>query len=256
MPHPLKHQIDVLGSVLSSTLTGWRGTMTVELALSPAQPLILFDMEGCPYCRAVRENLTALRLDALIQPCPKGGHRFRAEAQKLCGRQQFPLLLDPNTQTIMLESAAIIEYLWSSYGTGATPSRLRPNPLSRTLSGLATAVRGMHGISATPSKAPDEPLHLWSFESSPYSRLVRERLCELEIPYILHNLGKEQWADIGPARMRIKPGPYHPLPNGPRAALLERVGRVQVPYLEDPNTGKNLFESADILEYLNQTYAR
>ncbi len=230
--------------------------MAIDMPQAPAQPLILFDMEGCPYCRAVRETLTALRIDALIQPCPKGGQRFRPEAQKLCGRQQFPLLVDPNTQTIMLESAAIIDYLWSNYGTGTTPARFRPNLINRTLSSLATAVRAMHGMNAVASRLPEEPLHLWSFESSPYSRVVRERLCELEIAYVLHNLGKEQWADIGPAKMRIKPGPYQPLPNGPRAALLERVGRVQVPYLEDPNTGKNLFESADILDYLNQTYAR
>lgn len=30
---------------------------------------------------------------------------------------------------------------------------------------------------------------------------------------------------------------------------------MQVPYLEDPNTGVKMFESADIVEYLQQTYA-
>lgn len=29
----------------------------------------------------------------------------------------------------------------------------------------------------------------------------------------------------------------------------------QVPYLEDPNTGVAMFESAEIVEYLKQTYA-
>ena len=105
------------------------------------------------------------------------------------------------------------------------------------------------------AKVAAQPLHLWSFESSPYSRLVRERLCELELPYVLHNLGKEQFADMGPARLRVRPGPYKPLPDGPRAAMLRRVGRVQVPYLEDPNTGSKLFESEDILAYLERQYA-
>lgn len=29
----------------------------------------------------------------------------------------------------------------------------------------------------------------------------------------------------------------------------------QVPYLEDPNTGIQMFESAEIIEYLRATYA-
>jgi hypothetical protein len=30
---------------------------------------------------------------------------------------------------------------------------------------------------------------------------------------------------------------------------------LQVPYMEDPNTGAKMFESADIVEYLRATYA-
>ena len=37
---------------------------------------------------------------------------------------------------------------------------------------------------------------------------------------------------------------------------MERAGRIAVPYLVDPNTGTELFESADILDYLDQTYGR
>ena len=53
---------------------------------------------------------------------------------------------------------------------------------------VATSLcRAVRGLKARPSKAPDEPLELYSFESSPYSRLVRERLSELELPYVLRN---------------------------------------------------------------------
>ncbi len=38
--------------------------------------------------------------------------------------------------------------------------------------------------------------------------------------------------------------------------LLDRAGRIAVPYLIDPNTGKELFESEAILDYLDQTYGR
>ena len=60
----------------------------------------------------------------------------------------------------------------------------------------------------------------------------------------------------GPAALRLRPGPYQPKPGGRRAQLLARWGRVQLPYLEDPNTGAAMFESADIITYLEQHYAR
>ena len=63
---------------------------------------------------------------------------------------------------------------------------------------------------------------------------MRERLCTLELPYRLHNVARGSAA---------------------RADLRERAGKVQVPYLEDPNTGAHLFESADILRYLEANYA-
>lgn len=71
------HQARVLGSVVTSTLSGWRGTSVVHAATMPAQMLQLYDMEGSPYCRLVREVLTALGLDAEVYPCPRGGRRFR-----------------------------------------------------------------------------------------------------------------------------------------------------------------------------------
>jgi glutathione S-transferase len=39
-----------------------------------------------------------------------------------------------------------------------------------------------------------------------------------------------------------------------RAAFIERAGKMQVPYLADPNTGIEMFESADINTYLDDTY--
>ena len=41
-----------------------------------------------------------------------------------------------------------------------------------------------------------------------------------------------------------------------RTELLERAGKVQVPYLVDPNTSTEMFESDAILDYLTATYAR
>lgn len=252
----IAHHLRVLSSVVASTLTGWRGTMAQAAPdrAQPEQPLRLYDIEASPYCRSVREALTALHLDADIRPCPKQGSRFRPEAEQLGGKQQFPLLVDPNTGTVMYESRDIVDYLFRTYGEGHTPARYSQSALKTPLSMVSTAVEALRGRQMRANRAPAQPLELWSFESSPYSRLVRERLCELELPYRLHNVGKEHWTELGPAKQRLKPGPYQPIAGGKRAAFLLRAGRVQVPYLEDPNTGTMLFESADILAYLDHTY--
>lgn len=46
-----------------------------------------------------------------------------------------------------------------------------------------------------------------------------------------------------------------PFAGGKRDLLMAKNGQVQVPYLVDPNTGISMYESKDILEYLNKTYA-
>ncbi len=255
MSNVLVHNLNVLGSVTTSSFTAWRGCLVVKQAAQPAQPIILYDMEACPFCRRVREALTALNLDVDIRPCPKGGRVFRAQAEKLAGKQQFPLLVDNNTNTVMYESSDIVNYLFKEYGGRPVPGYYQSKVWQPALGSLASAASGLRGLRAAMSKRPEQPLHLWSFEGSPFSRLVREKLCELEIPYTLHNMGKEHWTEIGPARQRLKPGPYRPVPGGKRDAFFQKHQRVQVPYLEDPNTGQGLFESDRILAYLDSHYA-
>jgi len=121
---------------------------------------------------------------------------------------------------------------------------------------LASALHGDAGLHAQPSRAPRKPLELYSFESSPYSRLVRERLCELELAWILRSFGKEQFADWGPANRRFSLNLWSPKPGGRREKMLSDTGKAQVPYLIDPNAKIELFESVKILEHLDQHYAR
>jgi len=255
MRHKLLHQAAVAGSIVSSSLNLWRGSLVVRAAAQPALPLTLYEYEGCPYSRLVREVLTALHLDVEIRPCPRLGKRFRAEAERVGGKQLFPLLHDANTDTTLYESRDIIAYLFRTYGGREVPSMYQRKVGQVVLGGIASGVRFGRGVIARRSKAPAQPLHLWSFESSPYSRLVRERLCELELPYTLHNLGKEHWKEAGPAARRIAPNPYVPRAGGKRHAFWSAHQRVQVPYLEDPNTGAALFDSQRIVDYLESTYA-
>jgi glutathione S-transferase len=251
----VRHGSAVLSSTLSSTFEGWRGTFVVYAATQPEKPLTLYDFEACPFCRRVREALTALHLDVDIRPCPRNGQRFRTEALRIGGKAQFPLLVDANVDMVLYESETIVEHLFRQYGPGDVVAAYRARPLAPVTRALAFATRLGRGLSARPSHAPREPLRLWSFEASPFSRLVRERLSELELPYTLHNLGKEHWKESGPATRRITPNPYVPRAGGKRHAFWRAHGRVQLPYLEDPNSGAALFESARIIAYLEQTYA-
>jgi len=247
--------LDVLNSGLTSTLRFWRGTSARGSARQPARPLQLYEFEACPYCRLVREALTELDLDAMIYPSPHGGRRFRPKVARLGGKQQFPFLVDPNTDESMYESADIIDYLYRTYGRRPAPSRLL-RPLEVSSSMLAAIPRLRAGSRARPSRAPGKPLELFSFESSPYSRRVRELLCELELPYLLRNTGKARWQDMGPPAFRATLFPQLPVAGRTRTELLERAGKVQVPYLVDPNTDTAMFESDAIRQYLIDTYAR
>lgn len=256
----LGHQLTILRSVASTLLQGGRGVSGTAFPKQPELPIKLYDMEGCPFCRRVREVLTLLNLDVEIYPCPKNGLRFRPEAIAQSGQALFPFLVDENTGTALLESQAIIDYLFQAYGsTGKTPRKWQ-NLSAKPVAGmLVSAASGMRGLNAEAGNAgrrlPAEKLHLWSFEASPYSRPVRELLCELEIPYVLHNVAKERWQDMGPAVLRAKPGPYVPVAGGKRERELPVMqNRMQVPYLIDPSNGVHMFESKNILQYLRSSY--
>lgn len=252
LPRPLA----VATSLLASQLRGWRGTGAYRPAVrQPAQLLELYEYEGSPYCRLVREALTELDLDAMIYPCPKGGSRHRPRAKALGGKLQFPFLVDPNTGTKLYESADIVAYLRKTYASRDTTPGVLDRPIKLATSLLASIARRTRGLTARPSKPAEKPLELFSFESSPYSRLVREVLSELELRYVLRNTGKGHWKDLGPPSVRDT---LHKAPKGTgrnRKVLEERTGRVQLPYLIDPNTGREMFESASIVRYLEETYA-
>jgi glutathione S-transferase len=251
---PMSAMLDVTASTLASTLRLWRGTLARPAARQPAKLLELYDIENCPYCRLVREALTELDLDALILPCPKNGERFRPRAKQLGGKAQFPFLVDPNSGQQLYESADIVEYLFREYSATMSPARLL-HPARVAGSMFASAARAGQGQKARTARAPRKPLELFSFESSPFSRRVRELLCELEIRYVLRSTGKALWQDMGPPGMRRRLFPELPVEGRNRQELLRRAGKVQVPYLADPNTGTEMFESEHIRRYLLATYA-
>ncbi|MBR5557999.1 MAG: glutathione S-transferase N-terminal domain-containing protein [Acinetobacter sp.] len=226
----------------------------------PEKPLQLYEFEGSPFCRRVREVLTLLNLDYEVYPCPKGGQKYRKIVQEKGGKQQFPFLVDENSGVALYESQDIIHYLFQHYGkTGKTPQKFAHYPQLPVVALAGTLVNGARGIwinkKIIDRAAPAELLELWGFEASPFTRVVRATLAELELPFIYHNVAKERWQDMGPAVLRFKPGKYQALAGGKREKVMNVMGRdIQVPYLVDPNTGVKMFESAAIVKYLNKHY--
>lgn len=247
--------LDFSTSMLATLSEQGRGVQSRAAARQPEELLELYDMEGCPFCRLVREALTDLDLDAMVYPCPKGGTRFRLLVEKLGGVQQFPFLMDPNTDEALYESADIIAYLYATYGDRPAPRPWLTKSVHTAGSLGASVLRRGRGLRAREARMPQEPLELFSFEASPFARPVRELLTELEIPYVLRQTGRTQamdWA-LPAIRGRIAPD-YQPTQRN-RVELLARSGRVAVPYLIDPNTGVEMFESQEIIRYLKSEYA-
>jgi glutathione S-transferase len=226
--------LDLTTSSLTTLARAGLGMRVGAIGPRPAQLLELYEFEACPFCRKVREALSILDLEAMVYPCPKGGGRYRDALRERGGKAQFPYLVDPNTGIEMYESDAIIRYLFERYGDGSPPALLRAGALGDASSALSGIPRLAAGSRKRSSTAPAQPLELYSFEASPFCRLVREELTSLEIPYWLHNVAKGSPS---------------------RDAFEKRSGKVMVPWLSDPNTGTELFESADILQYLRETYA-
>jgi len=245
--------LDIVSSATASTLRSWRGTSANKTIQQPKEHIILFDREGCSECRFVREALTELNFDVMIAPCPKGGRNIR-KLKRESGTDKLPRLVDPNTEKNLTGRKAIIDYLYSTYRGVPAPKQLNDNLFNNLSSVIASAVRLNAGSTSRATRPAELPLTLYSFESSPFSRPVRELLCELELPYQLINLGKQQLSDMGPAKPRFTLKPYQPIANSKRADFFKQHGNVQVPYLVDPNTGTEMFESKDILNYLRKQY--
>lgn len=122
---------------------------------------------------------------------------------------------------------------------GTDPSSPAPRWLNVTTSGLASISRLPYGTTAgrSSSKRSSDPSQLpvvYEFEACPFCRRVREAVTDLDLTVM-----------------------YCPCPKGSirhRDEVLEKGGKAQFPFMVDPNTGAEIYESRDIVEYLYATY--
>lgn len=113
---------------------------------------------------------------------------------------------------------------------------MHPPPPITALMRLARRLGLARGILARSRErpVPGALLELYGFEGCSACARVRATLTELDLDYIHRS------CPIGSERNRMR--------------LKARGGRVRVPYLVDPNTGTELYESAQIVAYLESRY--
>ena len=76
-------------------------------------------------------------------------------------------------------------------------------------------------------------IELWAYECSPFVRPVKEKLSSLGLPHKIVSCSRG-------SRNRDR--------------MVEKTGRFQVPYMVDENTGIEMYESAEIVQYLESCY--
>ncbi|XP_075110885.1 uncharacterized protein LOC107804049 isoform X3 [Nicotiana tabacum] len=144
--------------------------------------------------------------------------------------------VNPPMHLQIFEFGDIVKYLFQQYDQGRNPSTglLESTIITGWMPTLLRAGRGMTLWDRSRKEPPPKKLELFSYENNPYARIVREALCELELPYILNNVAE------GSAREEL---------------LIKISGGKEVPYLVDPNTGTQIGDYKKIISYLFQTYS-
>ena len=81
--------------------------------------LVLYELEGCPYCAKVTRKLDELGLEYESRMVPRA-HSERTEVEEVSGQTGVPVLVDEEHGVEgMPESDDIVAYLERTYGDGA-----------------------------------------------------------------------------------------------------------------------------------------
>ena len=220
----------------------------------PPLPLILYESESDADSKLVREACSMLSLIVTMYPMPINGPRYRnkinpndfintkSPSTTIPNDSTFPYLLDPNTSVKLAGSRRIIDYIFTKYGPPGQPV---PDMLQQPMNGVnfprlaaslgVSFIVNNAGGTYIDSNLPNnvQPFVLYAYEGSPFCKVVRETLCSYEIPHTIY---------------------YTPRGSVNRQRLYDETKRFQVPYIQDPNTGIDLFESEAIVEYIQKQY--
>lgn len=199
----------------------------------PRKPIVLYEYEGSSDCKKVRDACAMLDLSVEIRPCPgetTGYADIMCVATK--GRRDVPFMFDPNPSMLKPElygAKEIVPYLFESYGPGV-------DKIPKSVQGSGS--KGGKGAKVKKNARNDnmrmKPITIFGWEGCKTVTPVRKTLNELGLAHIFINCNQ------GSANRK----------------LLEKrtKGVFQVPYIIDPNTGVEMFESKEICQYLDSTY--
>ena len=200
-------EIDTLTSGLASVSRLPYGiTVAPELSGSSASPPVrphsskiqIYQFEGCPFCRRVREACTHLDIEYTVVPCGRDSrHRKQVEnAASLMGRKAtYPFMEDLEMGVQLFESEDIIKHLIDNYGGGAGLPEPKDYFLTSTLTTgwIPSLLRGGRGGKVAPSVVGSPPaqktLVLYDYDGNQFSRLVREALVELDLVHVIKSVG-------------------------------------------------------------------
>lgn len=219
------------------------GSSLVETFKRPTSPIIIYEYEGSPFCRKVRDACVHLDLTVEYRPCPIARYGWSDDlAERTDGKRTVPFMIDPNAPKGspaegMFESDDIINYLFETYGNNSPiPFQLKGvfsvlsagfAALARGYAGSKPFTNGEGGVCSVYDLSKLKALTLYGYEASPFVKPVREALCSLGLKHVMVNCGRGSMN---------------------RNKLYAKTGTFQVPYLEDPNTGIEMFESSDIVK--------
>jgi glutathione S-transferase len=146
-----------------------------------------------------------------------------------------------NTNNNKIEAKDVLSFLCPllKLVSGGDAAKPRNRTFEVATSGFASMARIQYGknvLQEATERTQMEPppkLILYEFEACPFCRRVRETLSMLDLD-----------CEIRPCP---KDGTF-------RKEVLERGGKETFPYFVDETTGKEMYESADIVNYLYKTY--
>lgn len=205
----------------------------------PIDRIVLYDNESSPQCKRVREMMNLLDITYEVRPT-------------FTDIEKLPYIIDANINSGIIDDEqtisgddAIITHLLQEYGPpSSTFDRKALWPIefkqfAIVTSQLSILLRGNNVGSKTqqsnarPDNGNMKPIEFWSYECSPFVRPVKEKLSSLGLPFIV----------VSCSRGSVN-----------RDRMVAKTGRFQVPYVEDPNTGIEMYESAEIADYLETVY--
>lgn len=199
----------------------------------PSSILVLYDRECSPSCKRVREMLNLLDITFEVRPCFENTETD----------YPVPFLIDPNSDKTIVGDDDIIAHLLEKYGPNPDlfdRKALWPNEFRAfaiATSQIAAQLRGNPGSTQQQNARPDntsmKPIELWGYECSPFVGPVKEKLAELGLPHRIVSCSRGSTN---------------------RDIMVEKTGRFQVPFIVDENTGIEMYESNEIVAYLEDVY--